>query len=110
MDEQDARKLYAQRIEGLIESTLPNGGGSMTDIMLRHVLDQVAQAAFTAGRCYALSSILTCDDIAAMLGMSLRRVNATAKRIHECYGLGMLVGKTWLFTTEDVKHFKSDAE
>lgn len=59
MNEQSARSLYEQRINTLIESLLPNGAGTITEIRLRFALDQVAQVAFTVGHDFALSNLGT---------------------------------------------------
>lgn len=57
MDEQSARTLYEQRIATLISSLLPNGVGTISEVRLRHALDNVAQVAFSAGHDFALSNL-----------------------------------------------------
>jgi len=105
MNEQSARSIYQQRIDSLTDSLLPNRGGSLSVARLRHALDQVAQVAFSAGQDYALLSLMTADEVAAQLGVSVRRVRAIAKIKHEQFGIGYQVPKTsqWLFRPSEIE-------
>ncbi len=111
MDEQSARSLYEQRINNLVESLLPNGAGTMTETRLRTALSQVAQVAFSAGESYALLSLLTVDDVAEQLDVSVRRVRAIAKIKHEQFGIGYKVPKTnqWLFRPSEIESLRPGA-
>lgn len=108
MDEQSARSLYEQRINTLVESLLPNGGGSLTATRLRTALSQVAQVAFSAGSDYTLMSLLTADEVAEQLGVSVRRVRAIAKIKHEQFGTGWQVPGTsqWLFKPSEIESLR----
>lgn len=111
MDEKSARSLYEQRINSLVESLLPNGAGTLTETRLRTALSQVAQVAFSAGSDYALMSLLTVDDVAEQLGVSVRRVRAIAKIKHEQFGVGYKVPKTnqWLFRLSEIESLRPGA-
>jgi hypothetical protein len=108
MNEKSARSLYEQKISQQIQSLLPNGAGSITEIRLRHALDQVAQVAFSAGGSYALLSLLTVDDVADQLSVSVRRVRAIAKIKHEQFGIGFQVPNTaqWLFRPSEIESLR----
>lgn len=108
MDEQSARSLYEQRINQLVESLLPNRGGSLTETRLRTALSQAAQVAFSAGESYALTSLLTADDVAAQFNVSVRRVRAIAKIKHEQFGIGWQVTGTsqWLFRPSEIESLR----
>jgi hypothetical protein len=108
MNEKSARSLYEQRINNLVESLLPNGAGTMTETRLRTALSQVAQVAFSAGESYALLSLLTVDDVAEKLGVSVRRVRAIAKIKHEQFGIGFQVPNTaqWLFRPSEIESLR----
>lgn len=101
MDEKSARSLYEQKIDQTIGAFLPNGAGAMTDVRLRHALDQVAQIAFSAGESYALMSLMTSDDVALQLGVSVRRIRAIAKIKHVGY---QVPGTSqWLFRPSEIE-------
>lgn len=108
MNEQSARSIYEQKINQYIQSLLPNGAGTITETKLRHVLDNVAQTAFLVGQDYALSSLLTVDDVAEQLGVSVRRVRAIAKIKHEQFGIGFQVPNTaqWLFRPSEIESLR----
>lgn len=105
MNEQSARSIYKQRIDSLTDSLLPNGGGTLSVQRLRYALDQVAQVAFSTGQNYALSSLMTADEVAEQLGVSVRRVRAIAKVRHSQFGIGYQVPKTsqWLFRPSEIE-------
>lgn len=108
MDEQSARSLYEQQINKSIESLLPHGAGNISENRLRHELYHVAQVAFSAGSDYALMSLLTVDDVAEQLGVSVRRVRAIAKIKHAQFGIGYQVPNTsqWLFRPSEVESLR----
>jgi hypothetical protein len=105
MDENLARLLYDERINQLVDSLLPNGSGSITETRLRTALSQVAQVAFSAGESYALLSLMTADDAAMQLGVSVRRVRTIAKTKHDQFGIGFQVPGTsqWLFRPSEIE-------
>jgi hypothetical protein len=80
----------------------------MSETRLRTALSQVAQVAFSAGESYALLSLMTVDEVAAQLGVSVRRVRAIAKIKHEQFGIGYQVPNTsqWLFRPSEVESLR----
>lgn len=108
MDEQFARSLYEQEINNQVNIFLPNGTGSITEISFRHALNMVGMRAFTSGESYALTSLLTADDVADRLGVSVRRVRALAKVRHEQFGIGYQVPGTsqWLFMPSEIESLR----
>jgi hypothetical protein len=108
MDEQSARSLYEQKINQYVQSLLPNGAGTITETKLRHVLDNVAQTAFSVGQDYALSSLLTVNDVAELFGVNVSRVRAIAKQKHEQFGIGYQIPNTnqWLFRPSEIESLR----
>jgi hypothetical protein len=108
MDENSARTIYEQEINNQVKSLLPNGAGSMTETRFRHALDIVAHRAFTSGENYALMSLMTSDDVALQLGVSVRRIRAIAKIKHERFGIGYQVPGTsqWLFRPSEIESLR----
>ncbi len=108
MDEQSARSLYEQQINKSIESLLPNGAGTITETKLRHVLDNVAQTAFSAGESYALTSLLTVNDVAELFGVDVSRIRAIAKQKHKQFGIGYQIPNTnqWLFRPSEIESLR----
>lgn len=80
----------------------------MSEIRLRTALSQVAQVAFSAGESYALTSLMTVDEVAEQLGVSVRRVRAIAKIKHEQFGIGYQVPHTsqWLFRPSEIESLR----
>ena len=111
MNEKSTRSLYEHRINNLVESLLPNGAGTISATRLQTALSQVAQVAFSAGSDYALMSLLTVDDVADQLGVSVRRVRAIAKIKHEQFGIGYQVPGTnqWLFRPSEIESLRPGA-
>jgi hypothetical protein len=111
MDEQSARSLYEQKINQLIETILPNGAGTINEQRFRLALEQTAGTAFSAGESYALMSLMTVDDVAEQLGVSVRRIRAIAKIKHDRFGIGYQVPGTsqWLFRPSEVELLRPGA-
>lgn len=80
----------------------------MSETRLRTALSQAAQVAFSAGESYALLSLMTVDEVAEQLGVSVRRVRAIAKIKHEQFGIGYQVPKTsqWLFRPSEIESLR----
>ena len=111
MNEASARSLYEQEINSQIESLLPHGAGNISETRLRHAMNIIGQRAFSSGESYALLSLLTVDDVAEQLGVSVRRVRAIAKIKHEQFGVGYKVPKTnqWLFRPSEIESLRPGA-
>lgn len=106
MDKQPYTSIYQQEIDQLVESLLSNGEGLITGTKLRHAFDQIAQTAFSQGESYSLGSLLTTDQVAEILGVSRRRVQAIARQKHDRFGFGFKIPggrETWLFRPEEVE-------
>jgi len=105
VDENFARSLYEKEIDKLVAQLLPNGSGAVSAARLRFALETVAQAAFTAGGDYALMSLMTANDVADKLGISVRRVRAIAANRHARFGVGYKVPGTsqWLFRPTEIE-------
>lgn len=108
MDEKSARSIVEQKINQYVESLLPNGAGTITETKLRHVLDNIYQTAFSIGQDYALSSLLTVNDVAELFGVNVSRVRVIAKQKHEQFGIGYQIPNTnqWLFRPSEIESLR----
>lgn len=98
--------MINRRIDDLIDSHLPNGVGTMTEIRLRSALQQVAQVAWQQAETNVLMNLLTIEQAAEMIGVSVRRMRAIAQARHERFGIGWKVPGTrgtWLFRPEEIE-------
>jgi|GEM_PF-1618277 hypothetical protein len=105
MDKDQAQQLIDSEVQKLIDTVMPNGGGAtLTEHRLRYVLEKISKISFETGHSYALLSLMTSDQVALEIGVSLRRMQAIAKNRHERFGVGFQVpGKNpWLFTPEEI--------
>lgn len=102
----DTHPIVKQRIQTLIASYLPNGAGTMTETRLRSALEQVAQVAWQEAENDVLMNLLTVDQAAEMIGVSVRRMRAIAQVRHERFGIGWKVPGTrgtWLFRPQEIE-------
>lgn len=104
MDKSKHMETVLDRINREIEALSPHGEGRASSARVKRSLESVAAVAFREGQRYALSSLMTVDDVAEKLGVSARRVRAIAKAMHERYGVGWQAPGTgvWLFRPEDI--------
>lgn len=91
------------KIQTLIDSLLPNGAGTMTEIRLKTALEQVAQVAFSEGKNYGLSGLLSAEEVAERLGVNRRRALFLIKERHERFGVGRMIGSaTWTVHVDEL--------
>ena len=115
MDKQSHTQIVNDKINMLIESVFPHGGGgTLTEPRLRYLLDQATQTAFGEGESYALTSLMDID--AALFAVnqilknekrkpiSKRRLQAIARNRHDRFGVGYQVTGTnaWLFRPDEI--------
>lgn len=104
MKREHHQQLVDQQIEGAMEHMFPHGAGRTNHTRVKHHLDTVAQVAFREGRSYALMSLMSAEEAAEELGVTVRRVRAIAKWRHERgFPLGSKIGGRWIFTPECVE-------
>jgi len=80
--------------------------GSPSSMRTRHALAVLAQHVASATRDYELSNLRTVDDLAAEFSLSPRRIRALAANRHARYGIGMQVGKTWLWSASEIDRMR----
>ncbi len=105
MDRATLDSLVAQAIE---ECELNIGEGRPSPTRLRHALSVLAQRVESATRSHTLLGLRTVDDLAAEFGVSAQRIRALAKHRHERFGVGMKLGKSWLWSAEEVEAMRPD--
>lgn len=110
MRESDARELYQHKINTLIDALLPHGAGSITEHRLRYALDQVAEKAFSAGRAYALTNLMTVEEAAIEIGVSRRRMAEIIRTRHDRFGTGMRVGNSWIISRDELDALRPGPE
>jgi len=110
MDRIAHEQIVNNRIDSAIDTMFPHGAGQAHHTRVRHWLEDVAQVAFREGGSYATRSLLTVEDVAAVLGVTPRRVRAIAKNLHEPFGIGWHVPGTnqWLFRPEELETLRPD--
>lgn len=96
-------QMIQQEIDQAVETFLPHGGGTTTDVRLRTALTTIAKRAETAARSYYLGNLRTVDDMAEQFGVSRRRAQAIAKDHYERWGKGMKVGGTYIFSEDEIE-------
>jgi len=104
MDKQTHLEIIDQEIRDAMETMFPHGAGRTTHTRVQHALNHIAQIAFTQGQTYALTSLLTIEDLAERFNITPRRARAIAKNRHERFGIGWQVPGTnqWLFRPEEL--------
>jgi hypothetical protein len=100
--------VVTQRIEQAMQHMFPYGAGTTNHQRVQYHLDQIAELAFNTGTGYALSSLMTVEDVAARLGVSTRRVRVIANAQHQRFGIGWQVPRTnqWLFRPEELNSLR----
>lgn len=96
-------QIIEQRIDTLIDAA---GNGPVSPARLRTMLDQIAKLAYNEGHNHALSNLVTADDLAERFGVSVRRIQAHAKLMHDRFGVGFRVPGArgqWLFTQDEIE-------
>lgn len=109
MDKTSAEQIISGEIQKMIDAFIPHGGGAtITEIRFRTALEKVGAQAFTIGQDYALTSLMTVEEVALTLGISERRVRAIAKNRHDRFGVGFQVpgSNTWLFRPEELESLR----
>jgi len=80
--------------------------GEPSPMRTRDALAVLAQHVASATRDYELSNLRTVDDLAAEFSLSPRRIRALAANRHARYGIGMQVGKTWLWSASEIDRMR----
>lgn len=90
----------------IVQSTMDKFTGEgkpLSPSLVKHALEQTAQAAFTGGQNFAISSLLTTEQMADRLLVSTRRVRALAKSRN----IGWQISRgVWLFQPDDVEKLR----
>lgn len=102
MDRATFDTMIEQEIDQTVETFLPHGAGTMTDVRLRAALTTIAKRTEVAARAYYLGNLRTVDDLAARYGISRRRAQAIAKQQHERWGKGMKIGGSYIFGDDEL--------
>lgn len=82
-----------------------DGRTVITEQRLRRALENISQESFEIGREYALTNLMTTDQMAASVGVTVRRMQAIVKNRHDRFGVGFQIrGKNpWIFTPEETE-------
>jgi hypothetical protein len=108
-------EIISRETQKTIDTMLPNGSGVVTEIRLRHVLENALNVAYSVGGDDALSSLLDIDAALFAVNQALqndgrkpiskRRLHAIARERHDRFAVGMQIGKTgvWLFRQSEIE-------
>lgn len=91
----------AAGVARIADATAPERGLFSPIVAQKIALDALWHG-YQAGRAEAIRELLTTEDMAALLGVSRRRVQALAKR----RGIGWSVGRDILFRPEDIERMQ----
>ena len=105
MDRKSAEAMVTRDIENMLNAHSPNHT-PITRQRLELALPKLCHQAFEAGRLYALSSLLTVDDVASILHASPQRIRTIARAKHAQLGIGARIGGQWFFTPEEVESLR----
>ena len=105
MDRKSAESMVTRDIEQLLDALSPNGA-PITRQRLELAMPKLAHQAFEHGRIYALSSLLTVEDVAQRLHTSPQRIRTIARAKHAQLGIGARIGGQWFFTPEEVESLR----
>jgi len=110
MEKEIFEQIIEQEIQKAMDTMFPYGEGRTTYARAKHWLDTISKIAFSQGGTYALTSLLTVEDVAERFGITPRRVRAIAKNRHERFGIGWQVPGTnqWLFRPEELDSLEPD--
>lgn len=105
-NDSSSSQVLDQEIKKVVEALLPNGGiGLVETKQLRSALEQIAEYARARGHGEALSSLRSSDEAAEAWGVAPSVARAHIARLNKRWGVGALVGHTWMLTTEDVARY-----
>ena len=104
-DDMNTRELE-QAID-LLQQQFPALTGR--EVRLRSVLKPLTQRVASNTRAYELLGIKTANEMAAVWRVSVRRAQAIIAARHERFGVGRLIGKTWVLSAEEAESIVIDA-
>ena len=102
-------EIVTDRINQLVESLLPHGGGTMTEHRLRMALEKIAHVAWSEGGADGLRRLRTADDAAEAWGVTPSRARAHIARLHKRWSVGSKIGGVWLLTQAEIEQHVPDA-
>lgn len=92
------KQLHWQIVQDTIDK-FTGEGKPLSSPLIKHMLEQTAHVAFGEGQNYAVTSLLTTEQMAARLKISTRRIRVLAKTRN----IGWQISRgVWLFTPDDV--------
>ena len=97
--------IIKNELEKHIDTYFPHGDGTITRIRAEKMMRDMAVCGFHEGERYALQALRTADEVAAILGITSRRVRAIAKTAHQRWGIGWQIPGTniWLFRESEIE-------
>lgn len=102
-------EIVTDRINQLVESLLPHGGGTMTEHRLRMALEKIAHVAWSEGGADGLRSLRTAEDAAEAWGVTPTRARAHISRLNQRWGVGAKIAGVWLLTRQEIEQHVPNA-
>lgn len=84
------------------------GEGRPSPARLDHALSVLAQRIESAARDYHLLGLRTVPELAEEWNVDLRSLQQRAQRRHERYGIGRLIGTTWVLAADEIETLRQD--
>lgn len=90
----------AKAIEQIAYHTTPEG--------ISYILGVFAIRVAAISRDYQLANLTTADELAEKRGVTNRSVQRLAKRRHDRYGTGRMIGNKWVFAVDEIELLEAD--
>lgn len=96
-DFKQLEKFISKNMDGLPDNLLKNFEKRLRDVAIKSYIE---------GKNISLSKLLTVDQVAERLGVSLIRARFLIRKAHEKDGIGIRFGNIWLVTEPEVDILK----
>jgi hypothetical protein len=104
MDRRTFEQTVHREIQQTLDELLPQHSlaGNVSRQELHHHLKRVSERVQEASRDYYLDGLVTADDMADELGVSVDHLRDLAQQRHFNYGMGRKIGDMWVWTQDEV--------
>lgn len=80
------------------------------EVRLRSILTKLQHSSASNARAYELLGLRDTEELSQLWGVSMRRVTAHCKTLHEQFGVGRKFGKTWVLTADEAERHRPAAK
>ena len=76
------------------------------EVRIRSILTKLQHSSASNTRAYELLGLRTSDELAQLWAVTNRRVAAHCKMLHEQWGIGRKIGKSWVLSADEADHHR----